>query len=240
MSCRYRPARHLGRARPTRDTEPTRTLAPARAVVAGRPSPRPDDVAASAERRCPLVADPSYPRADDRPDPTAGSDRARPDPDRPRRRRGRDPRAADRSRSRRPPGCSMPTARWSTSSIPPTGNLRFAHDAGIRSERSREWVRGLELAPGTGMFGRALVERGRRRHERLPERPLVPPRRPDRPRRRGHRHPLDGRRAARSPATRSSGRWARSPRARRRSTRRRSPSFARWPTTPRPPWPTRA
>ena len=42
---------------------------------------------------------------------------------------------------------------------PTTGNLRFAHDAGIRSERSREWVRGLELAPGTGMFGRALVER---------------------------------------------------------------------------------
>src|SRR5687768_13592100 len=42
---------------------------------------------------------------------------------------------------------------------PATGNLRFAHDAGIRSERSREWVRGLELAPGTGMFGRALIER---------------------------------------------------------------------------------
>jgi PAS domain S-box-containing protein len=42
---------------------------------------------------------------------------------------------------------------------PATGNLRFAHDAGIRSPRSREWVRGLELAPGTGMFGRALVER---------------------------------------------------------------------------------
>ncbi len=42
---------------------------------------------------------------------------------------------------------------------PATGNLRFAHDAGIRSDRSREWVRGLELAPGTGMFGRALVER---------------------------------------------------------------------------------
>jgi PAS domain S-box-containing protein len=43
---------------------------------------------------------------------------------------------------------------------PTTGNLRFAHDAGIRSERSRVWVRGLELAPGTGMFGRAVVERG--------------------------------------------------------------------------------
>ncbi|MEA2578313.1 MAG: hypothetical protein QOD78_1901, partial [Chloroflexota bacterium] len=42
---------------------------------------------------------------------------------------------------------------------PSTGNLRFAHDAGIRSERSRAWVRGLELAPGTGMFGRAVVER---------------------------------------------------------------------------------
>ena len=42
---------------------------------------------------------------------------------------------------------------------PGSGNLRFAHDAGIRSERSREWVRGLELAPGTGMFGRAVLER---------------------------------------------------------------------------------
>src|SRR6187431_1063274 len=42
---------------------------------------------------------------------------------------------------------------------PSTGNLRFAHDAGIRSQRSRDWVRGLELEPGTGMFGRAVLER---------------------------------------------------------------------------------
>ncbi len=43
---------------------------------------------------------------------------------------------------------------------PANGNLRFAHDAGIRSPRSRAWVRSLELAPGTGMFGRAVAERG--------------------------------------------------------------------------------
>ena len=43
---------------------------------------------------------------------------------------------------------------------PATGNLRFAHDAGIESAQSRAWVRSLELAPGTGMFGRAVVERG--------------------------------------------------------------------------------
>lgn len=42
---------------------------------------------------------------------------------------------------------------------PASGKLRFAHDAGIRSGRSRAWVRGLELEPGTGMFGRAVVER---------------------------------------------------------------------------------
>ena len=42
---------------------------------------------------------------------------------------------------------------------PSTGNLRFAHDAGIQSPRSRAWVRSLELAPGTGMFGRAVLER---------------------------------------------------------------------------------
>ena len=43
---------------------------------------------------------------------------------------------------------------------PATGNLRFAHDSGIESPRSRAWVRSLSLAPGTGMFGRAVVERG--------------------------------------------------------------------------------
>src|SRR5688572_22471570 len=35
---------------------------------------------------------------------------------------------------------------------PTTGRLRFAHDAGIKSQRSREWIRTIELAPGVGMF----------------------------------------------------------------------------------------
>ncbi|MGZ9277196.1 MAG: GAF domain-containing protein [Candidatus Limnocylindrales bacterium] len=40
-----------------------------------------------------------------------------------------------------------------------TGRLRFAHDAGIQSPRSRDWIRGMELEPGTGMFGQAVAER---------------------------------------------------------------------------------
>jgi PAS domain S-box-containing protein len=43
---------------------------------------------------------------------------------------------------------------------PETGVLRFAHDAGIKSRRTRAWVRDLVLEPGTGMFGRAVAERG--------------------------------------------------------------------------------
>ncbi|HSK52119.1 MAG TPA: GAF domain-containing protein [Clostridia bacterium] len=43
---------------------------------------------------------------------------------------------------------------------PSTGVLRFAHDAGIRSERSRRWVRRIELPIGVGLFGRAVAERG--------------------------------------------------------------------------------
>ncbi len=42
---------------------------------------------------------------------------------------------------------------------PATGVLRFAHDAGIRNERSRRWVSRIELPVGTGMFGRAVAER---------------------------------------------------------------------------------
>jgi PAS domain S-box-containing protein len=42
---------------------------------------------------------------------------------------------------------------------PTTGRLRFAHDAGIKSPRSRQWIRTIELAPGVGMFGRAVAER---------------------------------------------------------------------------------
>jgi PAS domain S-box-containing protein len=42
---------------------------------------------------------------------------------------------------------------------PATNHLRFAHDAGIRSPRSREWVRSIDLPVGMGMFGRAVAER---------------------------------------------------------------------------------
>ena len=42
---------------------------------------------------------------------------------------------------------------------PATGHLRFAHDAGIRSRRSRNWVRTIDLPVGVGMFGRAVAER---------------------------------------------------------------------------------
>src|SRR4051812_26216006 len=42
---------------------------------------------------------------------------------------------------------------------PATGHLRFAHDAGIRSKRSRELVRSIDLPVGTGMFGLAVERR---------------------------------------------------------------------------------
>ena len=42
---------------------------------------------------------------------------------------------------------------------PTTNRLRFAHDAGIESQRSREWVRSIDLPVGVGMFGRAVAER---------------------------------------------------------------------------------
>jgi PAS domain S-box-containing protein len=42
---------------------------------------------------------------------------------------------------------------------PATNRLRFAHDAGIQSPRSREWVRTIDLPVGVGMFGRAVAER---------------------------------------------------------------------------------
>jgi hypothetical protein len=42
---------------------------------------------------------------------------------------------------------------------PTTGHLRFAHDAGIRSKRSRQWVRSIDLPVGTGMFGLAVERR---------------------------------------------------------------------------------
>ena len=42
---------------------------------------------------------------------------------------------------------------------PVSRRLRFAHDAGIDSPRSREWVRSIDLPVGVGMFGRAVAER---------------------------------------------------------------------------------
>jgi PAS domain S-box-containing protein len=42
---------------------------------------------------------------------------------------------------------------------PATGNLHFAHDAGIKKARTREWIRAIDLAPGVGMFGRAVADR---------------------------------------------------------------------------------
>jgi PAS domain S-box-containing protein len=42
---------------------------------------------------------------------------------------------------------------------PTTRRLRFAHDAGIESPRSRAWVRSIDLPVGVGMFGRAVAER---------------------------------------------------------------------------------
>jgi len=40
-----------------------------------------------------------------------------------------------------------------------TGELHFAHDAGITDDRRRAWVRGLRMPRGVGMFGRAVAER---------------------------------------------------------------------------------
>ena len=42
---------------------------------------------------------------------------------------------------------------------PTTNRLRFAHDAGIQSQRSRDFVRSIDLPVGVGMFGRAVAER---------------------------------------------------------------------------------
>ena len=80
---------------------------------------------------------------------------------------------------------------------PATGHLRFAHDAGIRSPRSRAWVRSIELPVGTGMFGRAVAERGVVMTDDYLADTDDRPRRRHGPRRRRHRHPVDGRRPAR-------------------------------------------
>ena len=74
-----------------------------------------------------------------------------------------------------------------------SGNLRFAHDAGIKHARTRKWIRTLELAPGVGMFGQATADSERGGHLRLPQRRVVPSLAGRRPRRRRPRHHLDGR-----------------------------------------------
>ncbi len=42
---------------------------------------------------------------------------------------------------------------------PESGILRFAHDAGIRSQRGRQRIRAIRLPVGVGLFGRAVAER---------------------------------------------------------------------------------
>ena len=59
---------------------------------------------------------------------------------------------------------------------PATGHLRFAHDAGIRSKRSRDWVRSIRLPVGTGMFGQAVADARGRPDRRLPGGPGLRPR----------------------------------------------------------------
>ena len=102
---------------------------------------------------------------------------------------------------------------------PATGHLRFAHDAGIRSRRSRAWVRSIDLPVGVGIFGRAVAERAVVLTRDYLDGHRVRPRPRHRPCRGRPRDPLDGRGAAGRPATRSSARWAPSRRARMRSSR---------------------
>ncbi len=117
---------------------------------------------------------------------------------------------------------------------PATGHLRFAHDAGIRSRRTRNWVRSIDLPVGVGMFGRAVAERAvvmtsdYMDDAAFPHAPET-----DRVVRR-HRHPLDGRRPA--GLGRDGLRSARRVLLARPtpSARRRSAWSGRWPTTPPP------
>ena len=96
---------------------------------------------------------------------------------------------------------------------PATGHLRFAHDAGSAAGAAGV-VRSIDLPVGVGMFGRAVAERAvvlTSDYLADPAFTHAPDTGPGRPR---HRHPLDGRRAARRPATRCSVPSARSrPRA---------------------------
>ena len=144
-------------------------------VGARRWPPRPDDVAAIGERRCPRLAVASYPRgvttptratrarrraAD--PPPPPDSARAAPTTAAPR----PTPTAAPATstsccspRSRRRPACSRPTARWSTSSIrrPATFASRTTPASGASAAAT--WVRSIDLPVGTGMFGQAVATR---------------------------------------------------------------------------------
>ncbi len=84
---------------------------------------------------------------------------------------------------------------------PATGHLRFAHDAGIRSRRSRAWVRSIDLPVGVGMFGRAVAERAVvLTGDYLDDPAFTHAEETDRVVAR-HRHPVDGRRRRSWPAT---------------------------------------
>ena len=58
---------------------------------------------------------------------------------------------------------------------PATGHLRFAHDAGIRSRRSRAWVRSIDLPVGVGHVRPRGRRAGGRADRRLPRRPGLRP-----------------------------------------------------------------
>ena len=119
---------------------------------------------------------------------------------------------------------------------PATGHLRFAHDAGIRSRRSRAWVRSIVLPVGNGLFGRAVAERGVvLTDDYLADTNIAHARR-DGPRRRRHRDPLDGRRAARQRRDGLRGDRSVQRPGRRHSSRRRSRSSEPSPTMPPRRW----
>jgi PAS domain S-box-containing protein len=113
------------------------------------------------ERRCPTLAQASYPR------PVAAT----------RRRRTPSPGSPSAAPAHDPDGGSGTTHELLIAAVEEatrlldadgslvylmdhaTGRLRYAHDAGIRGRRARALIHGIELEPGTGMFGRAVAER---------------------------------------------------------------------------------
>ena len=206
----------MRRSRWASDRQSARSAVGAERLAARRCMHRPDDVAAIGERRCRRCERGGYPRSVTSPTRaprraarrrrrrTAGSRR---DPDaqrarrpaprgwRPGRRPRRDPRPA---RAAVDEAARLLDADGAMVYLvdPATGHLRFAHDAGIRSRRSRAWVRSIDLPVGVGIFGRAVAERAVVRDQRLPGRRRVHSRTRDRSRGRRHRDPLDGRGAA--------------------------------------------